>query len=270
MGPNHPFAFLSAGLRHRQLIGRLARRRIEARYRGSVLGLAWTLLHPLLMLAIYTFVFSFVFEARWAAVAGQPGEFALFLFSGLIVYAIFSECVNEAPNLMLANETYIKQLVFPTEVLAWTMLLASLFSFVVNALLLLAFCALILGPPPASALWLPLIVLPVVLLTLGVAWFLSSLGVYIRDIGQVVGVLTTALLFLSPIFYPAAAVPESLRAWYFLNPFASILDMSKASLFYGAAPDWARLGWLTLAGWVAAWLGFAWFMKTKRGFADVL
>jgi lipopolysaccharide transport system permease protein len=265
-----PFAFIAEGLRHRRLIGRLAWRRIEARYRGSVLGLAWTLLHPMMMLAIYTFVFSFVFKSRWGSAEGPQTEFALFLFSGMILYAIFAECINEAPGLMLANQIYIKQLVFPTEVLAWVTLLTSLFVFAINSLLLMVFYFAIRGCPPESALWLPVIVAPVLLLTLGMVWFLSSLGVYIRDIGQVVGVFTTALLFMSPVFYPASAIPENLRGWYFLNPFASILDMSKAALFYGVEPDWVRLGELTLAGWVVAWLGFAWFMKTKRGFADVL
>ena len=265
-----PHSFLWTGWKHRQLIARLTWRKIEARYRGSILGLLWTLLHPLMMLAIYTFIFSFVFKAKWYMPGGERAEFALFLFSGMIVYAIFAECVNEAPGLMLANQIYIKQLIFPTEILAWVSLATSLFGFFVNSLLLLIFYIAVLGNPPISSLWLPLLIAPVALATLGVIWFLSSIALFLRDIAHVVGVLTTALLFLSPIFYPSSVIPDRFRSYYYLNPFASILDMSKEALFHGAAPDWATLAAFTLGGWVVAWLGYIWFMKTKRTFADVL
>lgn len=270
MGLYQPFSFLWAGWKYRHPIAQLTRRRIEARYRGSSLGLLWALLHPLLMLGIYTFVFSFVFRLRWGAAEADRSEFALFLFSGMIVYGIFAECVNQAPSLMIANQVYIKQLIFPSEILAWTILVAAVFNFLVSLLLFFAFYTAILGVPPVSSLWLPLVLAPVLLATLGAVWFLSSIGVFMRDVDQVVGVLTTALLFLSPIFYPSSAIPLELRQWYYLNPFASLLDMCRDSLFYGAPPDWTTLGILALAGWAIAWLGYIWFMKTKKGFSDVL
>jgi lipopolysaccharide transport system permease protein len=265
-----PFSFVHAGWKQRRLITHLAWRKIEARYRGSVLGLFWTLIHPLLMLGVYTFVFSYVFRAKWNLPSGGQSEFAIYLFSGLIIYTIFSECANEAPGLMLANEVYIKQLIFPTEALAWVSLLAALFNFGVSLVLLIGFYALVIGEPPITFLYLPLVMGPLVFLTLGAVWLLSSLGLYLRDLNQIVTVLTTALLFLSPIFYSSEIIPEPYQQLYFLNPFASILEMSRGSIFLGTAPDWQKLGQLTLGAWFTAWIGYVWFMKTKGSFADVL
>jgi lipopolysaccharide transport system permease protein len=265
-----PFSFVQAGWKQRRLITRLAWRKIEARYRGSVLGLLWTLIHPLLMLGVYTFVFSYVFRAKWNLPGGGQAEFALFLFSGLILYTIFSECANEAPGLMLANEIYIKQLIFPTEALAWVSLLAALFNFCVSFVLMVGFYAIVIGEPPITFFYLPLVMGPLLFLTLGAIWLLSSLGLFLRDLSHFVTVLTTALLFLSPIFYSSEIIPERYQQLYFLNPFASIIEMSRGSIFFGAAPNWQTLGLLTLGAWLAAWIGYVWFMKTKGSFADVL
>jgi lipopolysaccharide transport system permease protein len=270
MATYNPLAFLVTGWTHRRLIVRLSWRKIESRYRGSVLGLLWAVLQPMLMLAIYTFVFSVIFRAKWGAESSSQAEFALFLFSGLILYAIFSECANEAPKLMPDNEIYVKQLIFPTEILSWVSLLTAMFGFSISLVLLGAFYSVILGPLPASVVYLPLVMGPLLLLTLGASWFLASLGVFVKDVSQVVGILTTALLFLSPIFYSPSAIPEPFLPFYYLNPFAGILEMSKGSLFYGAAPDWAALSRLTVGAWFVAWAGYVWFMKTKRSFADVL
>lgn len=270
MSTAHPFSFLITGWKHRRLIRRLAWRKIEQKYRGSVLGFLWALFHPLFMLSIYTFVFSFVFKARWNLPGGGEAEFALLLFSGLTIYSIFSDCVNEAPNLMAANSIFIKQLVFPTEVLAWVSLLASLFTFTSSMLLLAIFYVAVLGTPPWTVAYMPMILGPVLLLTLGMVWLLSSLGVFLRDISQLVGVSTTALLFMSPIFYSASNIPQAYRGYYDLNPFVHILEMSRASIFFVTVPDWQTLGGLTLIGWLVSWAGYAWFMKTKRSFPDVL
>ena len=265
-----PHSFLSTGWKHRQLIGKLSRRRIETRYRTSVLGLFWSLLHPLFMLGIYTFIFSFVFKAKWNTAGFENTEFALLLFSGLILYQVFAECANEAPGLLVVNEVYIKQLIFPTEILAWVNLLTALFSFAASAVLLFCFYCFVRGVPPLTALWLPAILGPIALISLGVAWFLSSIGLFLRDTSQVVSVLTTALLFMSPIFYPSSMIPEPYQRYYFLNPFARLLDMSKGVLFSGTPPDWQQLLFVTLGSWAVAWLGYVWFMKTKHAFADAL
>ena len=255
------------------MIGRLARRQIESRYRGSVLGLSWAILEPLFQLAIYTFVFSFVFRAKWGGLPGgasSQGEFALFLFSGLTIYAIFADLVNESPRLVLSAEQYVKQMAFPVEILVWVSMLVGIFKFTINLLLLFGFYRLTVGHPPVSAFLFPLVILPVMLLAAGVGWCFASLGVFLRDIGQLVGLLTTLLLFVSPIFYPASMIPERYQPLYFVNPFARVLEMSKEILFVGVVPNHVELGLLILSSWGVAWWGYLWFMRTKAGFADVL
>lgn len=252
------------------MVRRLAWRRVEQRFRGSVLGVVWALVHPLLLLAVYTFVFSIVFKARWGAPGAGTAEFSLFLYSGILVYALFAECVNEAPTLMLQNSSFVKQHRFPLEVLPWVSVTAALFNFSIGFIVLSAFYATILGAPPVSVAWSPLIVLPVVLGTLGVAWILAALGVFLRDIAQVIGVLTTALLFLSPIFYPASRIGEEWRQYYFLNPFVQILEMWRDALFHGVPPDGPVLGATWAGGWALAWVGFICFMRSKPTFADVV
>jgi lipopolysaccharide transport system permease protein len=256
--------------RYRGLLLPLVRRKISARYRGSVLGTSWAVLNPLIMLGIYTFIFSVIFQSKWGIDSSSRPEFALFLFSGLILYSVFAECVNEAPSVLLENRLYIRQLVFPTELLAWVSVLATLFNLLINWVILILFYSLIVGVPTPTILYLPLIAFPVVLITLGSVWIISSVGLYLRDIGHIVGLLTTALLFLSPIFYPAAAVPERFQSYYALNPFVHILEMSKGALFYGQHPHWIQLGASLAGSWIFAWLGYIWFMKTKRGFPDVV
>jgi len=265
----NPLSFVVTGWKNRELILQLAWRRIESRYRGSVLGLSWALLEPLAMLAIYTFVFSFVFRARWGALPNEHGEFALFIFSGLTIYSLFSEAINDAPQSISASGVFVKQVVFPTEILAWVTVLAGLFKFAVSSTLLIIFYRATQGSLPVASLFLPLIILPVVLLTLGVTWFISSLGVFIRDLGQAVGLATSALLFVSPIFYPASTIPERFQFLYFLNPFAGILEMSKRSLFQGMPPDVEEFAVLMAVSWAVAWAGYSWFLRTKAGSARV-
>lgn len=268
-GLYHPLCFLCCGWRHRALIRRLVWRKIQAQYRGSVFGLLWTLLQPLLLLAVYTFVFSIVFRARWGEV-GSNTEFALFVFSGMILYAVFSRCANESPSLLASHQTYIKQLVFPSEVLPWVSAIAALFDFVVGLGLLIVFRLGLGEPVPATSLLLPLMILPTLLLTLAFVWLIAPLGVFLKDVSQVVGLFTTSLLFLSPIFYPLSRIPEWLQPYFRLNPFVGILEMARGSLFQGRLPDWEALATLTGLTWLGAWLGYAWFMRSKSSLADAL
>ena len=265
-----PFSFAESGWRHRRLIVRLARRKIEARYRGSVLGVAWAVIQPLFVLGLYTFVFSVVFGARWTLPQGGETPFSVIFFSGLLLYTLFAECANEAPQLMAAHRTYIKQARFPTEILSWVVLLSSLFNFAIGMVLLAALYVVLLGAPPLTSLYLPLVVAPVLLAALGMTWILSSLGVFLRDISQLVAVLTLALLFLSPVFYSVSVVPDGIRPYYQANPLAWVLEMARGLLFFGTAPDWIVWGVLMISGWLMAWLGYLWFMRTKKAFADVL
>ena len=265
-----PVSFLAAGWEHRALILQLARRRIAARYRGSLLGGLWAVVHPIMMLCVYTFVFSYVLQARTGLASNSQAHFALFVFSGMIVYSIFAESVNDAPTLVLGNRNYIKHLLFPVEVLSWVSVMSGLFSFAVSFVILICFSSYMNGPPPLTALFVPVLVLPIVLLTVGLSWFLSSLGTFLQDLSQGTGVVTTALFFLSPIFYPVTAIPEPIRRYCYLNPFTFTLETIRAVLFEGATPDWRALAVLTFASFVVAWLGYVWFMKTKGAFSDVL
>lgn len=265
-----PFGFLRSGFQHRALISRLAWRRIQARYRGSYVGAGWLLLQPMLMLGIYTLIFSWVFEARWGASLESSAEFGLFLFSGVLLYSIFSECVNEAPTLMLKNETYIVQIRFPLEILSWVSLVASFYLFALGTAVLLFFHLVFIGLPPVTWLLLPIVLAPIALLTLGLTWFISAVGVYFRDISQMTVMFTTALLFMSPVFYPASRIPDSYRGMYDLNPFAVLLESSKDILFFGNQPNWGALLVTFAVAYAAAWLGFQWFVRTKHGFADVV
>ncbi|MCH2187157.1 ABC transporter permease [Myxococcota bacterium] len=270
MSPYNPLSPILLPWRYRELVVPLARRKIASRYRGSTLGFMWAILNPLLMLGIYTFVFAVVFHAKWGLESGGGYSFALFLFSGFILYWVFSDAVSEAPSLLLQNKLYIRQLVFPTELLAWISLISGLFHFGINTVILTIFYAWVVGPPSPSALLLPLSVTPIILISLGAVWIISSLGIYLKDLGHLMGLLTTALLFLSPIFYPASAVPESLQPFYALNPFVSILENSRFLLFEHAIPPWKA--WLGpfIGSWIFAWFGYFFFMKTKEGFADVV
>jgi lipopolysaccharide transport system permease protein len=263
-------AFAVTGWRHRHLIRRLAWRAVERRYRGSVLGLLWAFVQPLLMLAVYTFVFSVVFESRWDVPEYGHTHFAILLFSGLILFAVFADSVNQAPRLVRANRVFITQIRFPVEVLCWVSLVEAIVQLLFATAILAVGYLVVIGAPPASWLYLPLLLIPLGLLTLGTSWLLASLGVYLEDISHVVSVLTTALLFLSPIFYSPARIPEAFRAVYAVNPLAALIDLSKPPLFGGVAPDWLALAQLVAIGWVVAWAGHLWFMRSKAGFADVL
>ena len=231
--------------RHRQLIARMTRREVAGRYRGSAMGLLWSLLTPLFMLLIYTFVFSVVFKARWGEGLEQGrGQFALILFAGLIVHGLFADVLQRAPQLILAHTNYVKKVVFPLEVLPVVQLLAASFHALVS--------------------------LGVLLLTLGLAWLLASLGVFVRDIAQGMGLLTSVLLFTAPVFFPLHALPVALQPWLQLNPLTFIIEQTRAVLIWGQLPNVGGLALYSLCALVVAMLGFAWFQKTRKGFADVL
>ena len=259
--------------RNRALVSMLAKREALGRYKGSLLGIAWSFLHPLLMLSVYTFVFSTVFKARWTADTASSGttlEYALHLFAGILIYTLFAECVTRAPALVLANVNYVKKVAFPLEVLPWVSLGSALFHFAVGLLIWLIFHAAFFGAPPVTALLLPLVMAPLVLFILGLCWLLAALGVYLRDVGQIVGILTSALIFLSPIFYPITALPEAFRPYLYLNPLTPAAEQARAVLILGQMPDWRMFAIFLAVSVIVAVLGFAFFQKTRKGFADVL
>ena len=265
-----PQAMVTSVWRNRALLKLLISREIVGRYKGSVMGLMWSLFYPLLMLAVYTFVFSVVFQARWGVTGESKTQFALVLFAGLMVYVLFAECLNRAPVLILSNVNYVKKVVFPLELLPWVTLGAALFHMIVSFGVWLAAYVFLFGVPPVTALLLPVVLMPLLLLVMGASWLLASLGVYLRDVAQVITVLTSTLLFLTPIFYPIEILPEQFRFWLMLNPMTHIVGWVRDVLIWGRVPDWTVFGWFTVASVLVTWLGFAWFQKTRKGFADVL
>lgn len=257
--------------RNRTLIASLTKREVLGRYRGSVLGILWSFFNPLLMLAVYTFVFSVVFQTRWGGSVGQSrGEFALILFAGLMVFNLFAECVTRAPGLVLGNVSYVKRVLFPLEILPWVSLGAALFHLAISFMVWLCFFAAVMGPPRVTVLLFPLILVPLGLLIMGLSWLLASLAVYLRDVGQVVGIAVTLCMFLTPLFYPAAAIPERYRPLLWLNPLAWIVEQTRNLLVSGMLPPFLPSTGVLLFSLLSAWCGFAWFQKTRKGFADVL
>ncbi len=265
-------AALARSLKHnRQLIVQMIRREVIGRYKSSVLGLAWSFFTPFIMLAVYTFIFSVVFKARWADGGEQSNSgFAVVMFAGMIVHGLFAEAVNRAPALILSNVNYVKRVVFPLEILPVVAIGAALFHTAVSLGILLGACALYKGFVHWTAIFAPLVFLPLVILSLGLAWILASLGVFLRDVGQTTGLITTVMLFLSPVFYPLTAVPEAFRPLVMANPLTFIMGQAREVLVWGRLPDWQGLIIYTLAASGVAWAGYAWFQKTSKGFADVL
>lgn len=263
-------AIFSGFWRHRQLVLQMVKRDIVGRYRGSFLGLLWSFVNPVLMLAVYTFVFSIVFQARWGQGSSDKYEFAMVLFAGLIVFNLFSECITRAPGLILANVNYVKKVIFPLEILPWVTLGSALFHAGVSLVVLLLFLAVIGMAIPWTVMLLPVVVLPLLLLTMGLSWLLASVGVFIRDIGQFISMVMTVLMFMSPIFYPASALPESVRGYLFLNPLTFIIEQARNVMIWGVLPDWSGLAVYSVIAIAVAWAGLFWFSKTRKGFADVL
>jgi lipopolysaccharide transport system permease protein len=268
--PISPTELMASVWRSRQLVYALTKREVLGRYRGSALGLLWSLFHPILMLAVYTFVFSAVFKARWSGGSDSKTEFALVIFAGLTVYNLFAECMLRAPSLIVSNVSYVKKVIFPLEILPWVALGSALFHCFVSLVVWLVFYMFVFGAPHLSVLLLPVVLLPLILMTLGFSWALASLGLFVRDTGQMIGVAIPMLMFLTPIFYPISSLPPAYRSLLAYNPLAFVVEQTRSVLIFGNSPDWAALAVMTLISAVIAWLGFAWFQKTRRGFADVI
>lgn len=256
--------------KNKYLVWELTKRDVLGKYRGSMMGVLWSFLNPILMLTVYTFVFGVVFNARWGTATTSKTEFALILFVGMIIHALFAECVNKAPGLILGNVNYVKKVIFPLEILPWVAMGSALFHTTVSLLVLLVAFFVIHSYFNWTAIFLPLLLIPLVLLTLGITWFLASIGVFLRDVGQATGIITTILLFLSPVFFPVSAIPEAYRPLLQINPLTFMIEQARDILIWGKPLDWFGLGIYFIASLFIAWTGFAWFQKTRKGFADVV
>ena len=266
-----PIEIYSSFIRNRKLVFQMAKREVLGRYRGSIMGLAWSFFNPLLMLAVYTFFFSFVFKSRWGG-AQEAGhvDFAIILFVGLIIHGLFSECINRAPMLVNSNVSYVKRVVFPLEIFPWIELGSALFHTLISVFVLLLLQIILVGNLHWTVVLFPLIVAPFILLTLGFAWFLAATGVFVRDIGQTTSMITSVLLFVSPVFFPTSTLPSKVQPLVMLNPLTLVIEESRKVLLFGEMPNWLNLGIYSLVSMLIAWVGFWWFQKTRRGFADVL
>lgn len=256
---------------HRELIGQFTRREVIGRYKGSYLGLVWAFIQPLILLCVYTFVFSIIFEAKWG-MSPQQGRlsFAMALFAGILTFNILGDVANAAPGLILGHANYVKKVIFPLEILPLVKLFGAVIHSFFGVIILLAgivFSDLTLH---WTIILLPVAWLPVMLFSLGWGYFLSALAVFVRDVGQTVGLVVTMLFFLSPIFYPLEAVPESLRIYCQLNPIAVFVEDARRVVLWGSLPNWPWYFAGLIISLVIFVFGFIWFMRSKRAFADVM
>jgi len=235
------------------------------------MGPVWPFLNPALMLVMYTFVFGVVVRAKWPQGDGLTTVgFSLILFAALIVHGLFSDCVTRAPALIVGNPNFVKKVIFPLELLPWTTVAAALFQATISILILLVATLALNRSINWTVALLPIVLIPLLLVTLGLSWFLAGLGVFVRDIGQVMGIVSTAFLFASPAFFPIEQIPPSWRLLVHLNPLTLPIHQVRQVVIWGIVPDWFALSLWLLAGIAIAYLGFWWFQRTRVGFADVL
>ena len=266
----NPTEIFSSFWRNKRLVLALTKREIVGRYQGSMLGLLWSLFNPIFMLIVYTFVFSVVFQAKWSNAGESKSVFALILFAGLIIFNFFAECINRAPGIILANPNYVKKVIFPLEILPWVNIGAALFHAFISILVWLLFYSIEIGIPHATAILSILVFIPLIMLILGLSWGLAALGVYLRDVGQIVGILMSVLMFLSPIFFPITALPISYQPLLKFNPLTLVIEQMRDVLFWGEIPNITNYCIYFISSTIVAWIGFIWFQKTRKGFADVL
>lgn len=266
-----PQEMFAAFWRNRQLVVQMSKREITGRYRGSVIGLAWSFFNPLLLLAVYTFVFSVVFKTRWGlSFENDQASFAIVLFAGLIVFSIFAESMNRASTMVTSNVNYVKKVVFPLEILPFVNFSAVLFHASISLFVLLIVQLAMGHAIPITALLFPVVILPLVIAALGAIWFLSALGVYFRDVTQIVAMLISVLPFVSAVFFPISSLPEKYQGLLRLNPIAALIEDARKVLIFGELPNFSHWCILLAISFLMAWSGFAAFQKMRRGFADVL
>src|SRR5262249_24539212 len=254
----------------RDLIGRLVMRDFTAKYRGSMLGVLWAVVTPVLMVTVFVFVFGVVFQSRWGTESTPKASFTVTLLVGMMVHGILAEALSRAPSAVLGNPAYVKKVVFPLEILPVVIVANALVTAGIGLAIVLIIHLLVSGTFEPTVLLLPLVLAPFVLAVLGLVYFVGSIGVYFRDISHIIGLVTLGSMFLAPIFYPISAVPEAFRHLLYLNPLTFPVEQARAVALYGEIPDLPGLATYTVVGVMLAWLGYAWFQKTRKGFADVV
>lgn len=262
-----PWAIIRSLWAHQYILGQLIKRDVLLRYRGAMFGVLWIFLSPLLMLAIFAFVFGHIFQARWPHQdSGIP--FWLMLYSGLIAFNVFAETVSRSTMAVRGSPSYVKKIIFPLEILPMVPLGAALVHMAFNFMILVGALTL-LGKLHASTLLMPVLMLPLIFFALGFAWFLAAWGVFIKDMSQIVPLMVQMLLFLSPVFYPVQAVPERLQPLYLYNPLGAVIESCRNAI--NAQPvDWTVWGWVLVLSIAAMSLSYAFFQHCREEFADVL
>lgn len=264
------FINISGIWKYRQLLIQLWRRDFSIRYKNGVLGVGWALLNPLMMLALYSFVFVFIFNMRWGAGPDTKGNFVILLFTGLVVHGFFSEFVTRAPTLVTSNASYVKKVIFPLELLPLVPLLGATVNFVVGMTLVALLLFYLQGSVPATIVFLPIVIAPYAIMVVGISYFLAATGVFVRDLTHVVGMLSTVAMFASPVLFPIEMVPETYRAYLYANPLTAIVEQLREVSVLGNYPNWSSLVVYSIVACIVFLLGFSWFRATRKGFADVL
>lgn len=248
----------------------LTRREVLGRYRGARMGMLWSVVTPFLMLGVYTLAFGFVMKSRWPGADGSLTDFAMILFSGLIVHGLFAECIVRAPALFVGNPNLVKKVVFPLETMVWSVTLSAYFHLLINIGVLVAARWILGHPPSIFVLLAPFVVIPLLIMTAALCLVLSALSVYVRDIGQFVGVLAGASLFLSSAIVPVDLVPESVRWIFLINPITPAIEALRDVAIWGRFPNgWYVLVYTTIS-LIGLRVGLTMFRRLRRGFGDVL
>ena len=278
--PKNPAGALGSLWRYRHIVRQFTRREVLGRYRGSYMGVLWSFLNPLLLLAIFTAVFRLIYTTRLANIPNEGSfDFALMLFAGLIIYNLFAECLNRAPNLILMNANYVTKTVFPLEILPMTVVLSAVIH------LLISFVPLCLGVAflrawgqpanaphglPVTILYWPLLLPAIFCWALGLTYVLSAIGVFVRDLIQAMLAVTTVLMYASAVFYRIEQVPPQYQGYIRYNPIAYFCQESRDLAFRGFPFDWYWYGGIFGTGAVFALVGYGVFMRAKSAFADVV
>lgn len=252
------------------LIRASVRREIVGRYKGSFLGLFWSLVNPLLMLFVYTFVFGNVFGSKWAVGNASQSEFALILFSGLMIFNLYAECTNRAAGLIVGNPNFVKKVVYPLDLLPLISFFSALYHMAVSLIIWVIVYILLFGQPKTTIFLLPMILVPFGIFIMGISWILASIGVYLRDVSQIIGVVNSALLFISPVFFPSSSIPDKYKFIVNINPLASVIENCRDLMYWGTVPDLTGMLYQWIFASIVGLVGYWWFQKTRMGFSDVI
>ena len=252
-----------------ELIFSFAKRELLGRYKGSVLGLAWAVLTPVVMIAIFTIIFAGMFGARFGA-SDSHWDYAIYLFCGLLPWSMFQDSVQQSAHTIVSHSNLVKRVVFPLETLPAAQVLAALCNQLFATIALLVATLIIRQRFELTAFWLPVLLVPQLLFALGSAWLIASLGVFLRDITQGITLLLMAWMYLTPIIYPEAIVPERFTTFISINPFTSLVRSYRHIFLEGAAPDWSGMAYFSAFAVVIFVFGYWWFARTRKNFADVV